>query len=184
MEIERKYLVKTVPFSLDKYEKKDMQQLYISTKPVIRIRKSNEKRIMTIKSGGLLSREEYEMEITQEEFDNLKTKAEGNLIEKTRYLIPYKEISAEEGDKKVVESPTATSSMGSDLFIELDIFHGDFEGLIYAEVEFDSVDRANKFVPPHWFFKDVTESGAYQNSVLSRMKKEDIEDFIKNAYVR
>jgi CYTH domain-containing protein len=51
-------------------------------------------------------------------------------------------------------------------------------------MEFDSVDRANKFVPPHWFFKDVTESGAYQNSVLSRMKKEDIEDFIENAYVR
>lgn len=36
-----------------------------------------------------------------------------------------------------------------------------------AEVEFETEEEANAFVPPEWFGRDVTYSGEYQNSRLS-----------------
>ena len=52
--------------------------------------------------------------------------------------------------------------------IELDIFEGDLAPLILAEVEFPSEEEANAFTPPEWFAKDVTYSGKYHNSYMSR----------------
>ena len=52
--------------------------------------------------------------------------------------------------------------------IELDIFEGDLAPLILAEVEFPSEEKANAFTPPEWFAKDVTYSGKYHNSYMSR----------------
>ena len=43
-------------------------------------------------------------------------------------------------------------------------------GLTLVEVEFDSVDAANEFTAPYWFGEDVTESGKYHNSYLSRLE--------------
>jgi len=37
-----------------------------------------------------------------------------------------------------------------------------------AEVEFSSVEEAEAFIPPSWFGRDVTFSGEYQNSRLSK----------------
>ena len=88
MEIERKFLVADIPLELDRYQVKHMEQLYVSTRPVIRIRRSNDKRVLTVKSKGLLSRQEFEMEIDENEYQNLRLKAEGNVIEKDRYIIP------------------------------------------------------------------------------------------------
>ena len=42
--------------------------------------------------------------------------------------------------------------------------------LSLVEVEFDSVDAANEFTAPDWFGEDVTESGKYHNSYLSRLE--------------
>ena len=42
MEIERKYLVKTLPDHLDQYESKKIAQGYLCTEPVVRIRRSND----------------------------------------------------------------------------------------------------------------------------------------------
>lgn len=52
--------------------------------------------------------------------------------------------------------------------IELDIFEGDLAPLILAEVEFSSEEEGNAFTPPEWFAKDVTYSGKYHNSYMSR----------------
>ena len=52
--------------------------------------------------------------------------------------------------------------------IELDIFHGKFEGLILAEVEFPSLEEAKNFTPPEYFGEDVTFSTEYHNSTLSQ----------------
>ena len=172
MEIERKFLVSDIPLDLAKYQVKHMEQLYVSTCPVIRIRRSNNKRILTIKSRGLLSRQEFEMEIDEEEYTSLRAKSEGNVIEKDRYIIPVTDTDGGCGDAEI----------DAGLRIELDIFHGKFRGLVYAEVEFQSEDIAGRFRAPTWFLRDVTGTGVYQNSALSSMDESDIAGFISNAY--
>ena len=132
MEIERKYLVKTLPDHLDQYESKKIAQGYLCTEPVVRIR--------------LMVREEYNLPLTKESYGHLLPKIDGLLIAKTRYLIPLNEH----------------------LTAELDIFEKDLAPLTLVEVEFDSVEEADKFTAPDWFGEDVTNSGKYHNSYLSR----------------
>ena len=159
MEIERKFLVNPdgIP-SLEDYPKHEMAQGYISTDPVVRIRRSDEKFILTVKSGGLLSREEFEMFLTKDQFTGLSVHVQGLIIEKTRYLIPC-----------------------SPYTIELDMFHGDLEGLLYAEVEFPSIEEANAFTPPAWFGREVTEDGSFTNAALSRLSKDEVKSFLKGC---
>ena len=67
MEIERKYLVHEIPVDLTKYQVKHMEQMYVSVKPVIRIRRTDDRRVLTVKSKGLLSRQEFEMDLDEDE---------------------------------------------------------------------------------------------------------------------
>ena len=163
MEIERKYLVHEIPVDLTKYQVKHMEQMYVSVKPV--------RRVLTVKSKGLLSRQEFEMDLDEDEYRNLRCKADGNIIEKDRYIIPLSDTDGTCGDSEV----------DRELKIELDVFDGIFGGLTYAEVEFPEEKFANTFVPPTWFGRDVTEDGIYQNSALSGMDRRDIDSFVKSA---
>lgn len=146
MEIERKYLINRLPENLSSYPHRIIEQGYLSTEPVIRIRKDGEKYELTYKSKGLMIREEYTLPLTLTSYEHLKSKIDGYLITKERYNIPY----------------------DNHLTIELDYFLGDFFPLILAEVEFPDEDSANTFIPPDWFGEDVTFSTEYQNSSLSR----------------
>ena len=118
MEIERKFRIKELPMNLDQYKKKEIIQGYLCEGPVVRIRKSNDRFILTYKNKTGISQEhaiqsqEVEMELTEEAFLHLMTKVDHNVIEKTRYLIPWNEK----------------------LTIELDIFEGKLKGLYFAEV--------------------------------------------------
>lgn len=145
MEIERKFLIKYLPDNLENYTCIAIEQAYLSTDPVVRIRKANDNYTLTYKSKGFLSREEYNMPLTKDSYYHLREKADGNIISKKRYLIPY----------------------DSNLTIELDLFLEPFETLMLAEVEFDSEEQAKAFIPPDWFDKDVTFSKEYHNSYLS-----------------
>ena len=160
VEIERKYLVKLkdLPTNYKKNKFHKIVQGFISLKPAIRVRKSDDKFYLTIKekfSGknvvNDLARKEYEVEISAITFRELKKSVKGRLIYKTRYLIPYKYKN-----KKYT--------------IELDIFEKDLKGLIYAEVEFDDFKSATSFTPPSWFYKDVTGIDKYKNTSLSICK--------------
>ena len=91
MEIERKYLVKTLPDHLDQYESKKIAQGYLCTEPVVRIRRSNDDYYLTYKGDGLMVREEYNLPLTKESYGHLLPKIDGLLIAKTRYLIPLNE---------------------------------------------------------------------------------------------
>ncbi|MCI9269734.1 MAG: CYTH domain-containing protein [Dorea sp.] len=146
MEIERKYLINRIPEELNIVRTRDIEQGYLCTEPVVRIRRDNDKYELTYKSKGFLSREEYNLPLTREAYAHLKEKIDGRLIAKTRYEIP----------------------LGESLTIELDIFHGDLKPLVLAEVEFPDEEKANAFIPPEWFGKDVTFSSQYHNSTLSR----------------
>ena len=148
MEIERKYLVKILPDHLEQYPCRQIEQGYLSTNPVVRIRRSNDRYILTYKGKGLMVREEYNLPLNEESFTHLKEKIDGLLIQKRRYLIPLAEKYT----------------------IELDVFAAPFEGLWLAEVEFPSEKQANAFTPPEWFGEEVTWSSEYHNSTLSRKK--------------
>ena len=146
MEIERKFLVKELPENLESYEQKRISQGYMCTNPVVRIRRSNDEYFLTYKSKGLMAREEYEMPLSAEAFEHMLPKIDGILIDKIRYLIPLDEIHT----------------------AELDVFQGILAPLRLVEVEFESIEDANAFVPPAWFGDDVTNSGEYHNSNLSK----------------
>ena len=93
MEIERKFLVKKedLPKNLEQYPKKVIEQGYLCTDPVVRIRQSNDSYYLTYKSRGLLAREEYNLPLTREAYEHLKPKADGIVISKIRYVIPEKD---------------------------------------------------------------------------------------------
>lgn len=148
MEIERKFLIKQeqLPENLAQYPCLHIEQGYLCTEPVVRIRRQNDEYYLTYKSKGLLSREEYNLPLTKDAYYHLKEKADGIVICKDRYVIPEKD----------------------GLSIELDIFHEAYEGLLLAEVEFSSEEAAKSYVPPAWFGEDVTFSSKYHNSTLSK----------------
>ncbi len=146
MEIERKFLIKHLPDNLSSYPFHQIEQGYLCTAPVVRIRRQDEEYYLTYKSKGLMVREEYNLPLTKESYAHLLPKIDGILISKKRYLIPIE----------------------SGLTIELDIFEGKLAPLILAEVEFDTEEQAKAFTPPEWFREDVTYSMDYHNSVLSQ----------------
>ena len=146
MEIERKYLIHKLPDDLEKYSHKKIQQAYLCTNPVVRIRRQDQDYFLTYKGGGLMVREEYNLPLNQEAYEHLLEKADGIILSKTRHLLPVTDI----------------------LTSELDVFAAPYEGLWLAEVEFPTEEEANAIVPPEWFGEDVTFSSAYHNSTLSR----------------
>ena len=133
MEIERKFLIKkeNLPENLASYPCHRIEQGYLCTSPVVRIRRQDDDYFLTYKSKG---------------YEHLKPKADGILITKDRYVIPEK----------------------GGLFIELDIFHGEYEGVLLAEVEFPTEEAANAYTAPEWFGEDVTYSTKYHNSTMSQ----------------
>lgn len=145
MEIERKFLIPSLPEDLGSFPCLAIEQGYLCREPVVRIRRQENEYFLTYKSKGMMVREEYNLPLTEEAYLHLRPKADGILISKKRYLIPL--------------PPRYT--------IELDIFEGELAPLTLAEVEFATEEEAKSFVPPDWFGEDVTYSGKYHNSMLS-----------------
>lgn len=173
MEIERKFTIKQLPKNLTDYPYHLIEQAYLCTDPVIRIRREDERYYMTYKGEGLMAREEYNLPLNDEAYTHLLPKADGNVISKKRYLIPLETpcLSSDAATQLPCDPVPQTPPDVWQPMIELDVFAAPFEGLIIAEVEFPSVEAANTFIPPAWFDQDVTNDPAYHNSNLSRQKK-------------
>ncbi|MCD8348715.1 MAG: CYTH domain-containing protein [Lachnospiraceae bacterium] len=148
MEIERKFLIDELPSDLSNYPFHRIEQAYLCTSPVIRIRRQDDDYILTYKGKGMMVREEYNLPLTAEAYAHLLPKTDGNLLTKKRYVIPLTDA----------------------LTIELDLFEGKFSGLWMAEVEFPDEAAANAFTPPDWFGREVTYDPAYHNSNMSQQK--------------
>lgn len=144
MEIERKFLISSVPEWALQYPHRRIEQAYLCTEPVVRVRRSGERFWLTCKGAGLLAREEYELPLSEQAYRHLLVKADGAVIEKERYCIPM-----------------------DGLTVELDVFDGALAPLVYAEVEFRTEADAVAFVPPEWFGREVTERAEYTNAALS-----------------
>ena len=152
MEIERKWLIdiNNIPYNLNDYDFLDIEQAYISFKPTVRIRKISNKNeyILTIKSSSRdngLSRQEYEINISLEEYNNLLNKKEGITLTKTRYRV--------NDDNHI---------------LEIDLFHNEYEGLAYMEIEFETVEEAKAYKEPSWVLKELTGVKGFSNATLAR----------------
>ncbi len=152
-EIERKFVITSLPdeISLSELQGERIEQGYLangSGKNTVRIRQKGDKYLWTVKQKYGLNpaeRIELECEITEEQFDTMWPATEGKRVQKTRYNIPYDNV-----------------------VIELDVFEGDNEGYMLAEVEFPSITDADLFVPPVWFGTDVTADGRFGNASIAR----------------
>ena len=143
MEIERKFLIKEkIDLSNLKYD--DITQGYITVDPEVRVRKKGEKYYLTSKSEGNLVRDEKEKEISAETYYSLMQDRNGDIVEKRRYYLPYGKY-----------------------IIEIDKYCSHLNGLVVAEVEFDSEDEASAFVPPRWFGREVTYDKRFKNKNLA-----------------
>lgn len=162
MEIERKFLIKDISsLQLDKYKRKKIIQDYLYKDKLTIVRKrriiqeGKEKYIYTVKTGRVnYSINEIESEITKEQYDKLGLNSEYRTIEKIRYNIPYK----------------------NGLTIELDVFEGEYKGIVFAEIEFESEEQAENTDFPEWFGKELT--GKISNGMMAKMKVEDVKQII------
>ena len=59
MEIERKYLISSLPEHLEQYPHRQLEQGYLSTSPVVRVRKDDDKYELTYKSKRLITKKRY-----------------------------------------------------------------------------------------------------------------------------
>ena len=148
-EIERKFLVGG-DFKTQAFKATPIKQGYLSSVPerLVRVRLKGDQGFITIKGKADetgLSRFEWEKEIAKEDALALLALCEPRMIDKTRYLVK--------------------NTDGKHTW-EVDVFHGDNEGLILAEIELDSEDEA--FDKPTWLGKEVTGDDRYYNSMLMK----------------
>lgn len=150
LEIERRFLVTDVKTALrDATSCTHMRQGYLAidnhAKSAVRIRQFGKTCVMTVKSGTGIAKHEEEITLLGEVFDRLWMIARGSSLEKKRYSVPY-----------------------GGHYMEVDVFEGTLSGLIIAEVEFDTVDEADAFMPPAWIEREITTDHQYSNAWMAR----------------
>jgi len=141
-EIERKFLVK------DSWSPRDeglkIAQGYLSTVPerTVRVRIKGGKGYLTIKGKNQgISRAEFEYEIPVRDAEEMLKLAEQPILSKTRYL--------EQQDG---------------FTWEIDVFEGENQGLIVAEIELP--DEQAAFAEPAWLGEEVSGDVRYYNANL------------------
>ena len=146
-EIERKFLVESTDFIKESTVNNRIVQGYLNSNPerTVRVRIKGNKGFLTIKGKGNengTTRFEWEKEISLWEAEALLQLCESGIIDKIRYEIP----------------------LGKHTF-EVDVFSGENQGLIIAEVELTFENEF--FEQPNWLGKEVTGDKKYYNSHLS-----------------
>ena len=128
----------------------EIAQGYLSSVPerTVRVRLRGGRGYLTVKgkNGGAdaARRAEFEYEIPAADARALLALAEPGVIEKERFLVP-----AADGHTW-----------------EVDIFHGENEGIVVAEIELGAEDEP--FARPDWLADEVTGDARYYNSNLAR----------------
>lgn len=142
LEIERKFLVSG--FSTEGLRYKKMKQAYLAKDGcTVRVRIADNKAFLTIKgkTSGF-SRAEFEYEIPIDEALEMMNLAIYPPVIKTRY---YAKVDGKTW--------------------EVDVFEGENEGLVMAEIELSSEEE--EFTMPEWATEEVTGDKRYYNSYLA-----------------
>ena len=147
IEIERKFLVINDSWLKAASVALPIKQGYLvgGRAASVRVRLQGDTANLNIKSATLgVRRQEFEYAIPLEDAEILLTTlCQRPIIEKTRYLVSY-------ANKQW----------------EIDVFDGDNAGLVVAELELH--DEAERFDPPPWLGKEVSDDPRYYNSCLSQ----------------
>ena len=146
IEIERKFLIANNSWQNAGPQGLRMSQGYLcrASGRTVRVRLAGEKAWLTIKGAAEgISRSEFEYEIPAEDAKELLALCESTVIDKTRYRIP----------------------LGEHVW-EVDVFHGDNDGLIVAEVELTNESEIPEM--PDWIGEEVSDDRRYANSNLSK----------------
>jgi len=145
LEIERKFLVDKLKWSPSTKGEKIIQgYLSIGENSVVRVRVKGEKAFLTIKGNHQgITRTEMEYEIPVPDAKILLEMCLDHPVEKTRYK---EEIAGK--------------------IWEIDVFEGQNQGLLMAEVELTSEDEVVGI--PDWATKEVSADGRYFNAWLSK----------------
>ena len=144
-EIERKFLVSDSNFKELAHHSYEIRQAYLQKDPAksVRVRISDNQAWLTIKGisdkQGLV-RNEWEYVIPVSDAQELIDLCE-RAIEKTRYEVKYQ----------------------TQLF-EVDVFHGQNDGLIVAEIELQN--ESDQVKKPDWLGKEITGKTKYYNLAL------------------
>jgi adenylate cyclase len=146
-EIERKFLVRNDDWRASVASHGPIRQAYLEVtgKASIRVRIQNSDRAtLTVKSRpSALRRSEFEYPIPVLEAEALMSLRQGIVIAKTRYVIPCGELAW-----------------------EVDVFSGENDGLIIAEIELP--DERHPIERPSWIGAEITGQAQYYNSSLAR----------------
>ena len=146
VEIERKFVVDRLPDGLGEGEEIEQGYLVIGDDGVeARIRRRGSQTTLTVKSGPGMVRTEEELAIDARRFESLWPLTEGRRVSKTRHLVP----------------------LGAGVTAELDVYAGEHDGLLTAEIEFESVEASEAFDPPAWLGREVTGDARYANQALA-----------------
>jgi CYTH domain-containing protein len=148
IEIERKFLVLSTVFLKEAYNENRIVQAYLNSNPerTVRIRIKDTKGYLTIKGIGNktgTTRLEWERQLPIDEAEKLLLICEKGIIDKTRYEV----------------------EVGKHLY-EVDVFKGENDGLVLAEIELKSEDES--FEKPHWLGMEVTGDERFYNAYLSK----------------
>ena len=157
-------MIKKLPENLEHYPCKIIEQAYLNTAPVVRVRKSNDTYYLTYKGSGLMAREEYNLPLDGHHTATCSQRQTGISSPRNGTSFLSKSRSFKKNFVPAIEPA---------LSIELDVFAPPFAPLVMAEVEFPSVEMADAFIPPAWFDEEVTNNPEYHNSVMSRKQFSD-----------
>lgn len=161
-EIERKFLVETVPNRLEEVsEVHEIRQGYIivGDKKELRVRRVGHKSHdeVAVKKGEGVLREEVVIQVSREKSESLWDAVESE-IEKTRYIFDILDLN------------------GFPYLAEFDVYGGDLDGLQTVEVEFEEESmNSDEFQPPGWFGREVTENSKFKNKRLASLTYSDLD---------
>ena len=146
-EIERKFLLSELPRDLVWEQTERIRQGYVALDGDVEVRvrtASGAGATLTVKSGGGRVRVEEELELPADVAAGLWELTAGRRLEKTRRRSPF-----------------------DGLVLEVDEYEGDLSGLLVAEIEFPDEAAAERFAPPGWLSREVTDEAAYKNRSLA-----------------
>ncbi len=144
LEIGKKFLIKADTWRAGVHTAIEIKQGYLNSEVerIVRVRIFGDKGFLTIKGKNEnLTRKEFEYNIPLNEAYSLLGLCEKPLIEKTRHLYLHH---------------------GNNW--EIDVFKGENEGLIIAEIELSSEDQ--EFKIPKWIGEEISTDSKYYNSSL------------------
>lgn len=160
IEIELTYLARELPKEIKGIEPISMLDVFIPEDPKIhsqlRARQKDDKYEITkkfpVSDHDKSIQNEFTIPLTKIEFESI-IKASNKQTKKDRY--------------KVVIGGHAA---------EVDVFHGDLEGLVLIDFEFNSQKDKSKFIPPACCLVDVTQEEFVAGGYLAGKSYKDIED--------